>query len=127
MWLHFSVTLWRKIKNAIFKLCAELCRSEVFLDKDAYDNFFNNSQTARLSEGDSLGLNTPISINDHRDAPLDMSHGKSSSLDVISGKLYMTFWDGLGPLLFDMIQSSLDRQCFSRVVNIAITLLLLKI
>lgn len=80
----------------------------------------------KLSEDDSFGLNTPITINELKEAALDMNSGKSPGLDGIPPEIYTTFWDSLGPLLFDMIQSSLDRGSFSRDVNIAIISLLLK-
>lgn len=55
-----------------------------------------------------------------------MCSGKSPGLDGIPPEFYTTFWDSLGPLLFDMIQAAVKRGSFSRDMNIAVISLLIK-
>lgn len=68
----------------------------------------------------------PISLEELKAAALDMQKNKSPGFDGIPPDLYVTFWDKLGPLLLDMILTSIDKGSFSRDVNMALVSLLLK-
>lgn len=55
-----------------------------------------------------------------------MQRNKSPGFDGIPLELYVTFWDKLGPLMLDMVRTSIDKGGFSRDVNLALISLLLK-
>lgn len=113
--------------NATLRSChAELYRSEVSHNQDACDNFLSKILLPKLSEEDSLKLDTPITLDELKEAASDMCNGKSPGLDGIPPEFYTAFWDSLGPLLFDMIQAAVERRSFSRDMNIAVISLLLK-
>jgi len=52
-------------------------------------------------------LNTPISLNELKDALTLMKRGKSPGWDGISSEFYLSFWDQRGQPLFNMIHHSI--------------------
>lgn len=59
-------------------------------------------------------------------AALAMQRNKSPGFDGIPPEFYVRFLDKLGPLMLDMVRTSIDEGCFSRDVNLAIISLLSK-
>lgn len=55
-----------------------------------------------------------------------MNKGRSPGLDGLPPELYISFWPQLGPLLLNMLNSSINRGSFSTSSNVAIISLLLK-
>ncbi len=56
-----------------------------------------------------------------------MRRGKSPGLDGIPPEFYLEFWSDLGPIMLDIIDTSLMKGFFSRDVNTAIISLLCKV
>lgn len=87
--------------NATFRsFYAELYSSEASHNQDACENFLNKILLPKLSEEDSLKLDTPISLDELKEAASDMCSDKSPGLDGIPPEFYTAFWDSLVPLLF---------------------------
>ena len=72
-----------------------------------------------------MNLDAPISLEELKEAAVTMQRNKSPGIDGIPTELYITFWDKLGPLMLDMVRTSIDEG-FSRDVNLALISLLLK-
>lgn len=58
---------------------------------------------------DSVPLDVPISLEELKAAALNMQRNKSPGFDGIPLEVYVEFWDELGPLLLDMIMTSIDK------------------
>lgn len=113
--------------NSIFRsFYAKLYSSEVVYNEKICHDFLRDAHLPKLPEEDLARLNCPVTLQELKEASLDLCRGKSPGLDGIPPEFYVTFWDFLGPLLFDMVQAALESGSFSRDVNSAIITLLLK-
>lgn len=96
------------------------------LDKIRCDTFLNQLHLPQLPRTDSSDLDGPILLEEVQKAAKAMQKGKSPGTDGIPPEFYVTFWEQLGPFLFDMIVFSIEKGRFSRDVNTALISLLLK-
>lgn len=113
--------------NSVFHaFYSTLYSSQLTYNDRSCEEFLNHAHLPRLPEEDLPKLNRPITVSELKEAALGMCRGKSPGLDGIPPEFYTTFWEYLGPLMFDMVQASLDAGSFSRDVNTAIISLLLK-
>lgn len=102
-----------QVNDTFRSFYSELYSSELSRNQDACDNFLNKILLPKLSEEDSLKLDTPITLDELKKAASNMCSGKSPGLDGIPPEFYTALWDRLGPLLFDMIQAVVERLSFS--------------
>ena len=113
--------------NLAFKtFYSNLYKSEVTLDSDTSKNFFHGLDLPSLSNQESEKLNSPISLEELREALAHMQRGKSPGWDGIPPELYLAFWGILGPPLLDMINTAIDKGVLSSGANTAIITLLPK-
>lgn len=115
-----------QVNSAFRSFYSKLYSSELTHNEQTCEDFIEQAHLSRLPEEDLPKLNCPITIVELKDSALGMCRGKSPGLDGIPPEFYTTFWDQLGPLMFDMIQTSLEAGSFSRDINTAIISLLLK-
>lgn len=116
----------KQVNETFRKFYSNLYQSEIYLDKDMCQKFLTQLDLPPLPITDSVRLDVPISLEELKAAALDMQRNKSPGFDGIPPEVYVEFWDELGPLLLDMIMTSIDKGSFSRDVNAALISLLLK-
>lgn len=115
-----------EINQTFQNFYSSLYDSEISLDKIHCNNWLNHLNLPHLSVEESADLDRLISMEELKLAALSMQRGKSPGLDGIPPEFFATFWDQLGPFLFDMIDFSIKKGELSRDVNTALISLLLK-
>lgn len=123
---HHTLTEPGEINSAFKAFCSTLYKSEVTLDPNTCKNFFRGLDLPSLSRQEAKGLNSPISLEELREALVNIKKGKSSGWDSIPPELYIVFWDILGQPLLDMITTAINEGAFSLGANTAIITVLPK-
>jgi exonuclease III len=62
----------------------------------------------KVSPADSLSLDSPITLAELKDAVFNSGNGKSPGMDGIPVEWYKTFWEQIGPLYWEVVQSIFD-------------------
>lgn len=120
------VTTPTEINATLVCFYKNLYKSDMIFNKERFENFLTNINIRKLSETEAVNLGENISLEELWDSVQEMKLGKSPGPDGIPIEIYSTFWSELGPMLLEMMNTSIRRGYFLRQTNTALISLLLK-
>lgn len=107
------ITTEPKQINETFRVFySNLYKSESQPEQDRCNDFLKKLHLPQLATNASILLDSHISLEELKEAALAMQRNKSPGLDGIPPEFYVVFWNKLGPLLLDMITTSIEKAAF---------------
>lgn len=113
--------------NAEFRnFYSNLYSSELSLNMSKCSEFLENLNLPSITQEEEPKLESPITLDELKNAVLNMKRGKSPGWDGIPPEFYAMFWEELGQYMLDMILMSVKNGSFLNDVNLALLTVLPK-